>query len=274
MGELQTLALGAIAGGTILLGMPLARVRAPLGRLRPTLCAVAIGILVFLVWDVLTSAFAPIDAALARLREHGGGAWPVAGYSALFFGGLAVGLCSLAYYERALARRRRRDGPGAMAASPALSAAGTADAATGARQLSVLIAAGVGMHNFGEGLAIGASAARGAVALATLLVIGFALHNATEGFGIVAPLTAEAERPSWRLLLALGLIGGGPTFVGTAIGRQSANEALAVAFLALAAGSMLDVVRRALSRELLVWGVLLGIVAGFVTDMVVTAAGA
>ena len=71
----------------------------------------------------------------------------------------------------------------------------------------LLIAVGIGLHNFAEGLAIGQSAASGDIALATLLVIGFGLHNATEGFGIVAPLAADetAERPSWAFLGLLGL---------------------------------------------------------------------
>jgi ZIP family zinc transporter len=64
-----------------------------------------------------------------------------------------------------------------------------------------LIAVGIGLHNFGEGLAIGGSAVRGEIGLATLLVVGFALHNATEGFGIVAPLAGAAQRPGWGFLL-------------------------------------------------------------------------
>ena len=137
------------------------------------------------------------------------------------------------------------------------------------------------MHNFGEGLAIGGSAGRGEISLATLLVIGFALHNATEGFGIVAPLAAESERPSWLFLLSMGMIGGGPTLVGTLVGRQFTSESLSVVFLTLAAGSILYVVIQLLAvaskmgrRELLIWGIFLGLIAGFVTDMIVTAAGA
>ena len=150
-----------------------------------------------------------------------------------------------------------------------------------ARRLSLLIAVGIGLHNFGEGLAIGGSAAAGEIGLATVLVIGFALHNGTEGFGIVAPLAAEGERPSWGFLLLMGLIGGGPTFVGTAVGRQFTSDAMSVIFLTLAAGSILYVVIQLLGvaykngrKELIYWGVLLGLCAGFVTDMVVTAGGA
>ena len=73
-------------------------------------------------------------------------------------------------------------------------------ALTPARWLALLIATGIGLHNFSEGLAIGQAAAPGEISLALVLVIGFGLHNATEGFGIVAPLSGDAERPSWRFL--------------------------------------------------------------------------
>jgi ZIP family zinc transporter len=137
------------------------------------------------------------------------------------------------------------------------------------------------MHNFGEGLAIGTSAAAGELSLAVLLVIGFGAHNATEGFGIVAPLAAAGERPGWGRLLLLGLIGGGPTFLGTIIGQQVTTPLLGVAFLALAAGSILYVViellavaRASTFKELITWGIFLGLALGFITDGIVTAAGA
>jgi ZIP family zinc transporter len=155
-----------------------------------------------------------------------------------------------------------------------------------ARRLALLIAIGIGLHNFAEGLAIGQSAARNDIALAAVLVIGFALHNATEGFGIVAPLAAERDpdgspyRPSWAFLLTLGVIGGGPTFVGTAVGHGFTSEAVSVAFLTLAAGSILYVVcqllgvaSRAKQPTLLAYGLLIGLLAGFLTDAIISAAG-
>src|SRR5215471_3066910 len=276
MSETQTLLLGFIAGVTILIGLPLGRVRAPRPGMRQFLNALAIGILLFLVWDVLVHAWEPLDGGT-------GGVGPVAGYAALFFLGLTVGLMTLVYYERWLTGRARPRsfGPGTMA--PGELTAGRAGIASWptTRRMSLLIAVGIGLHNFGEGLAIGGSAAAGEVGLATVLVIGFALHNGTEGFGIVAPLAAEGDRPSWRFLLLMGLIGGGPTLVGTVVGRQFTSQAVSVIFLTLAAGSIIYVVIQLLGvalkngrKELLHWGVLLGLSAGFVTDMVVTAGGA
>src|SRR5258708_446180 len=283
MSEAQTLLLGSIAGATILLGLPVGRLRAPRPGLRQFLNALAIGILLFLVWDVLVHAYEPLDSALGHLHERTAGIGPVLGYGALFLLGISVGLLSLVYYERWLTGRARprRFGPGAMAPGELTAAQAGVAGWSAARRLSLLIAVGIGLHNFGEGLAIGASAATGAIGLATILVIGFALHNATEGFGIVAPLAADGDPPSWRFLLLMGLIGGGPTFVGTAVGRQVTSPAVSVVFLPPAAGSIIYVViqlvgvaHKSQRKDLLYWGVLLGLAAGFITDMVVTAGGA
>jgi ZIP family zinc transporter len=283
MSEAQTLLLAATAGVTILLGLPLGKMRAPRPGLRQLLNAVAIGILLFLVWDVLTHAYEPLDGALGRLHERSAGIGPVLGYGALFLGGICAGLLSLVYYERWLARRARPRslGHGTLVAGELAASRGGISGWSAARRTSLLIAVGIGLHNFGEGLAIGGSAATGAIGLATILVIGFALHNGTEGFGIVAPLAAEGDRPSWGFLLLMGLIGGGPTIVGTAVGRQFTSPAMSVLFLTLAAGSILYVVIQLLGvahksarKELTHWGVLLGLAAGFLTDMVVTVGGA
>jgi ZIP family zinc transporter len=146
--------------------------------------------------------------------------------------------------------------------------------------MALLIAIGIGLHNFAEGLAIGQSAAKGDIALATLLVVGFGLHNATEGFGIVAPLAGGDDRPSWGFLAAMGVVGGGPTFVGAALGHGFTSEPVSVAFLTLAAGSILYVViqllgvaAKAKRPDLVASGLLLGLLAGFATDAVVTLAG-
>jgi ZIP family zinc transporter len=141
------------------------------------------------------------------------------------------------------------------------------------------IAVGIGLHNFSEGLVIGQSAANDQVQLAVLLVIGFALHNATEGFGIVGPLAADNIRPSWAWLGLAGLIGGGPTFLGTIVGTAVTSEILEVLFLALAGGAILYVIAeilnagRKLSWEHTLWGVFAGFLAGAGTELVLVAAG-
>src|SRR5207237_1335142 len=119
------------------------------------------------------------------------------------------------------------------------------------------------------------------MSLALMLIIGFGLHNATEGFGIVAPLCGDRQRPSWRFLALLGLIGGGPTFVGTAIGRSFVSLPLEILFFALAAGSilfvvveLLNVMRRFGDKTVVAWSLFGGLVLGFGTDFVLTAVGA
>jgi zinc transporter, ZIP family len=105
--------------------------------------------------------------------------------------------------------------------------------------LATLIAAGIGLHNLGEGLAIGAAYSVGAAALGTFLVIGFIVQNLTEGLGIVVPLTGE--RPSLRALATLGLLAGGPAIVGTWIGGLASLPALSVLFLGLGSGAVFQV---------------------------------
>src|SRR5512142_2141451 len=109
-----TLLLGFIAGVTILLGLPIGRLRRPAPSLRALLNAVAIGVLLFLVWDVLTHAWEPTDTALGQMHDGSGGLGAAVGYGALFAGGLAVGLLSLVGYEQWM----RRVGSRVAAAAP------------------------------------------------------------------------------------------------------------------------------------------------------------
>src|SRR5207244_3413627 len=154
------------------------------------------------------------------------------------------------------------------------------DTLSAGSQLALLIAIGIGVHNFGEGLAIGQAAAASQISLAVTLIVGFSLHNATEGFGICGPMSGEGTQPSWGFIALLGVIGGLPTFLGTVLGQAWSSEAASVVFFAVAAGSILYVVQElfAVNRKfahprLVAWLVLAGITLGFATDFVVTAAG-
>ena len=278
--------LGAIAGFTIFLGLPFGRLRNPSLGLRVFLNGTAIGILLFLVWDVLVHAVEPVETALTEATIDQSGTWgrfaELAGTVVI---GVVIGLMSLVYYDRWMAGRRTRTpairfGPGA-ASSGGTHRQPPAVSLDDGRRLALMIAVGIGLHNFSEGLAIGQSAASGEISLALLLIIGFGLHNATEGFGIVAPLPSGHHRPEWGFLALLGLIGGGPTFVGTLIGQAVVSEILSAGFLALAAGSILYVVMQLLRvadkmgrRVLLCWSLLLGLFLGFATDFIIVAAGA
>ena len=277
MSTTQTLILGAIAGLTIFVGLPMGRVRSSSPALRAALASVATGILVFLFWDVISHGVGPVES---HLEAH---KWPAfAGYAALLVVGFALGMMSLVYYDNWLKGKRATPfvGPGA-AATDEFEHRSWFETLTPGRRLALLIATGIGLHNFGEGLAIGQSAAAGEISLALVLIIGFGLHNTTEGFGIVGPMSNEAEPPSWTFLGLMGLIGGGPTFVGTLIGQAWISPALEVIFFAVAGGSILYVVmqlfevcRRFAMPTLVAWMVLLGLLLGFGTDWVLVAAGA
>src|SRR3989442_15695873 len=282
MSMVEILVLGAIAGFTVFLGLPLGRVRGASTRMRSLLNAGATGILLFLFWDVLAKGIEPVETALAEATQ-GGGSWLHFGWLALVFAvSLTVGLMSLVYYDLGLSRRARatlRFGPGA--ANVREFRAGPIHRLRPAQRLAFFIALGIGFHNLSEGLAIGQSAAGGQLRLALVLVIGFALHNATEGFGIVGPLAGETHLPSWRFLGALGLIAGGPTFLGTVIGQSFQNETVFAAFLALPARcipyrviELLAVARKLGHTHMTTWGILVGIILGFSTDFVLAPVGA
>ncbi len=259
MTQAAAVGLGAIAGATIFLGLPVARVRGLPTAVQGFLNAFATGILVFILWDILSHASAPVETALAGKSDL---SFPL--IVAIFGGGIAAGLLGLVYFNRALFGRLRH---GAHAPAP--------------RSIAMAIATGLGLHNLSEGLAIGQAAHVGAIAFAGVLVVGFALHNITEGFGIAAPMTTDPKPASWGFLALAGLIGGGPTFVGTWIGYLASSEYLSVAFLALAAGALLYVLnelfhlgRRLCSPPQFAWGLLLGFLTAYATDLFLTAVAA
>jgi ZIP family zinc transporter len=250
--------LGAIAGFSIFIGLPIARMRGLTRGAQGFLNAAATGILLFLLWDILSHAADPLRTALRAGHQGQWGSF--AGLTALFVGGLSAGLLAL------VAVNHRLYGKARVAGAPAPP-----------RSLALMIATGLGLHNLSEGLAIGQSAAAGAIAFAGVLVIGFALHNITEGFGIAAPLALDVTAPSWGFLFAAGLLGGGPTLVGTVIGSVATSSALSVLFLALAAGALLYVInemfgvgRRLNAPLAMSAGLLLGFFLAFGTDLLLS----
>jgi len=252
-------ALGLIAGMTIFIGLPVGRMRGIHRAAQGFLNALATGVLIFLLWDILSHASAPVEASLASLRR---GDRSFVALAAIFALGLGVGLLGLIYVNARLFGRVKN----APAAAP--------------RTLAMMIATGLGFHNLSEGLAIGQSAATGALAFALVLVFGFALHNITEGFGIAAPLAADTTVPSWRFLFTAGLIGGGPTFIGTMIGYVFTSRTVYVLFLALAAGALLYVInemfhvgRRFNAPVMMAWGLLGGFLFAYASDLLLTYAG-
>ncbi len=117
---------------------------------------------------------------------------------------------------------------------PALSGEGTAN------RLALLVAIGIGLHNLGEGLAVGSAYATGEVALGTFLVLGFLLHNTTEGLAIVTPLASG--RPKISRLVMLGLVAGLPTIAGAWIGGLTYSPVLTTLFFAIGAGAIAQVI--------------------------------
>jgi ZIP family zinc transporter len=283
----QLLLLGAFSGLTIFLGLPLAILQRVTSRTKAFLNALSMGILIFLTVDVLSHAWESAEDA-ASLAFTGrspftGGALDLIA----LFGGIAIGLLGLTWYET---RYLKEPSVQSRIAHPRL-AERSGGSSHGKRQLELLqqvnaykfatmIAIGIGAHNFSEGLAIGQSYAAGAIGLALILVVGFAAHNATEGFGIAGPLSGLSERPSLRFLAVTGMIGGGPTFLGTAIGSLWFSTVVYIFFLAIAGGALIYVSmlmynsgRSQASNAVLMAGLFAGLFAGFITDLMVTLAG-
>jgi zinc transporter, ZIP family len=176
--------------------------------------AVTVGLLGFLV----------IDGSLEGL-EIGGEASGAFGGVELLFLGAALAYLALTAIDRLLKagiERRREKGAGAY-------------------RLALMVAIGIGLHNLGEGLAIGSAYAVGSLALGAFLVIGFAIHNTTEGLAIVSPL-ARAEPPGLGRLLALGLIAGAPAILGAVVGAGAYNQELATFLIGVGVGAIVQVI--------------------------------
>jgi ZIP family zinc transporter len=280
----QTIALGALAGFTIFLGLPVGRMQLLGSRSRVALAMFAVGVLAFIFVDVLSSGLSIVNDTLDAVKHHHQSVGYLIWLVVLLGGGFALGSAGLATLERivrpASSRRPPIAGGAETAALDADPMVRELDAARRrALRVGLTIAAAIGVHNFAEGLAIGVSARAGAISLATVLIIGFALHNATEGFGIVGPL--GDVKPSWRWIGLAGLIGGGPTFLGSLVGYAVTSDPLELAFYAVAGGAILYVIgevwngmRRYGHRELGLLMVSAGFLVGVLTDLIVTYGGA
>ena len=221
------------------------------------LLALTIGLLLFLLVDGAEEGF---EASAALPGSFQGGV--------LFV--LAAGAAYLVLDWVGEVLRRRRGGPS------------TSLRASGGWVLALLIAVGIGLHNFGEGLAIGSAFALGEATLGTLLIIGFALHNTTEGLAIVAPLAREKQRVGLADLMKLGLIGGAPTIAGAWLGGLVYSPIWSVLFLAIGVGAIAQVTRqiakqvgkeaergRAFTSTPVLAGLLAGFAVMYVTGMLV-----
>ncbi len=259
-------ASGSAIGGYALIGLLVGVIPVALGMLwLPALrradprwlagfMALTGGLLTFLAVDALAEALELQGALPGALGGPG-----------LVLAGVALSYLGLTWVAHRLSRR---DSVSAATGAPL---AGLA--------LATMIAIGIGIHNFSEGLAIGSSFAVGQLALGTFLVVGFMVHNVTEGLGIVAPV-AEGRRTSLTRLGVLALVAGGPTILGAWIGGFLTNEILVVLFFALAVGAALQVVvevgryiaRRApggLGSGFVVGGFLAGIAVMYLTGLLV-----
>ena len=168
-------------------------------------------------------AFLGLDALLEGLEIAGTGPQAFGGAALVLLGAAASYLALVAVDSRMRARQARAKGEGASGV-----------------QIATLIAIGIGLHNLGEGLAIGSAYASGALALGAFLVVGFAIHNTTEGLAIVAPLADS--RPGPARLVGLGLLAGAPAVLGAWLGVVAYNPSLVSLLLGAGIGAIVQVI--------------------------------
>jgi ZIP family zinc transporter len=253
---LHILLLGSIAGFTIYLGLPFALVRSK--SLRTFANALSVGVLIFILIEILEKSFETVNAKVMDALTHRGDWGTALIYVVLLIFGVSGAYLGLVEFEKSYLGGDEKN-----KRKPAT--------------IALIIAIGIGLHNFSEGLAIGQELASGALALGLILVIGFALHNTTEGFGIAAPLTGE--KPKLSFLFLLGLIGGGPTLIGTLVGESLTLPVLEIFFLALASGAILYIIaelthigRMKGEHTTLAAGILTGLFLAFASEVFISGA--
>ncbi len=242
--------VGVIPVALGMLWLPWLR-RVPAAWMRAVM-ALTVGLLVFLA----------IDATLEGLEMSAEGSQAFGG-SALVWVGMAVAYLVLSGISSWMSGRRRR---------------AAASGASGV-QLATLIAIGIGLHNLGEGVAIGVSYATGALALGAFLIVGFAIHNTTEGLAIVGPVAND--KPSLGRLAFLGLLAGAPAVLGAWIGASAFNASLAAFLFGFGAGAIVQVIVQLLPtlrdedgrllHPVAVTGLLAGMGVMFATGLLVAA---
>jgi zinc transporter, ZIP family len=217
---------------------------------------------VFLSFTIGLLAFLALDGSIEGLEiaERGSGAL---GGPTLVFLGAAVGYLALVAVESYLKARREQ----------------ASSAGASGLQLALLVAVGIGLHNLGEGLAIGSAYAIGSLALGAFLVVGFALHNTTEGLAIVAPISRRT--PSLPMLAGLGLIAGAPAILGALFGASAYNPEVAALLLGVGVGAIVQVIQQLVpsirdrgGRVLYpasVGGILAGVAVLYVTGLLIPA---
>jgi zinc transporter, ZIP family len=214
--------------------------------------AITIGLLAFLALDGYLEG--------AEIGAASGGAF---GGVELLFLGAALAYLALTAVDRRIkagTQKRRRAGEGGF-------------------RLSLMVAIGIGLHNLGEGLAIGSAYAIGSLALGAFLVIGFAIHNTTEGLAIVAPMAKEKQVPLGRLIV-LGLIAGAPAILGAVIGAAAYNQELATFLIGIGVGAIVQVIVQLVPsirdrqgnalHPLSIGGILAGAAALYLTGLLVS----
>src|SRR6266480_5300126 len=200
MSTAEVAALGAVAGFTIFLGLPMGRVEMQSVRTKTLLNGISAGILTFLLIDILANAGEVLDGSLTTAQV--GGSWArFAGLTLCYGIGLGVGLMSLLYVGKAIRRRRASIGPGAMAYAE--TAVGRRDEAL---HLAMTIAAGIGLHNFSEGLAIGQAAHADEIS-SEYVFVAFLTLAAGAILYVIGELFSVGRKLSWEITLWGVLIG-------------------------------------------------------------------